>query len=192
MRNASSSSGAFPARSPKPPMVTSACAAPARSAAMVFAVARPRSSWQCTPTHGVEPLAPPSRPRDLRHEGAHLLRDQDAIRVGQVDHVDAPASRATSTTACRNCFRACGASLRENWVRTPASRAARRQAETLFRASSSLAFSTCGGIAARLPCRHGGKASRRAEDIRGPSARRPGAPSKVPRRTDRRSPNRSW
>jgi hypothetical protein len=43
-----SSSDVFPARSPMPLMVTSAWRAPARMPASEFAVARPRSSWQCT------------------------------------------------------------------------------------------------------------------------------------------------
>jgi len=43
-----SSSDVFPALSPIPLMVTSACLAPAFIAARVFAVASPRSLWQCT------------------------------------------------------------------------------------------------------------------------------------------------
>ena len=43
-----SSSDVLPARSPMPLMVTSAWRAPARMPASVFAVASPRSSWQCT------------------------------------------------------------------------------------------------------------------------------------------------
>ena len=42
-----SSRAAFPARSPIPFMVTSACLAPARIPASVLAVAIPRSLWQC-------------------------------------------------------------------------------------------------------------------------------------------------
>jgi hypothetical protein len=42
-----SSSDAFPARSPIPFTVTSAWRAPARIPASVFAVDMPRSSWQC-------------------------------------------------------------------------------------------------------------------------------------------------
>ena len=42
-----SSSDAFPARSPIPFTVTSAWRAPARIPASVFAVDIPRSSWQC-------------------------------------------------------------------------------------------------------------------------------------------------
>ena len=43
--DATSSSGALPARSPSPSTVTLAWLAPARIAASVLAVARPRSSW---------------------------------------------------------------------------------------------------------------------------------------------------
>ena len=43
-----SSSEELPARSPMPLIVTSAWRAPARMPASAFAVASPRSSWQCT------------------------------------------------------------------------------------------------------------------------------------------------
>ena len=44
-----SSRAALPARSPRPFMVACASCAPAPRAAMVFATARPKSLWQCTP-----------------------------------------------------------------------------------------------------------------------------------------------
>ena len=45
-----SSTDAFPARSPSPLTVTSTCRAPAWMPASVFAVARPRSLWQWVDT----------------------------------------------------------------------------------------------------------------------------------------------
>ena len=42
-----SSSAALPARSPMPLIVHSICRTPARTAASVFATARPRSLWLC-------------------------------------------------------------------------------------------------------------------------------------------------
>ena len=41
---------AFPARSPRPFTVTWTCEAPASTAVVVLATARPKSLWQCTST----------------------------------------------------------------------------------------------------------------------------------------------
>jgi hypothetical protein len=63
-----SSSAALPARSPMPLTHTSTCLAPARRPATELAVARPRSSWQCTDHTTL--FAPDTRERSSRSVSA--------------------------------------------------------------------------------------------------------------------------
>ena len=86
-----SSSDALPARSPMPLMVTSAWRAPARMPASELAIARPRSSWQCTEM--MTSVDAGHVRRDAGDQRAELVGRRVADGVGDVERRRAGADR---------------------------------------------------------------------------------------------------
>ncbi len=125
-----SSSAAFPARSPIPLIVHSTCLAPPRTPASELATAIPRSSWQC-----VETTTPSPDTATIRAMSASYSHGIAYPTVSGMLMVVAPAAIAVVATSQRYPMSDLAASSAENSTSSHRVRACRTVASTRSRTS---------------------------------------------------------